>query len=107
MTLQKNITTLFVTGSSVATGLTITFSLNCWNEGDNIETDEPIINQIFQGYVKTEISGKTAEELLTETVKIIKNDMQNCIDKYKKEQELLTSVILETARSWLETNVEG
>lgn len=107
MTLQKKIITLAVTGNSVSTGLNITFSLSCWNEGDDPETDQPIINEIFQGYVKTGISGKTAEELLTETVKIIKNDMQNCIDKYKREQELLASVILETARSWLETNVEG
>lgn len=107
MTLQKKITTLAVTGSSVSTGLTITFSLMCWNEGDNPEIDEAVINQIFQGYVKIGISGKTTEELLTETVKIIKEDMQNCIDKYKREQELLANVILETARSWLETNVEG
>ena len=107
MTLQKKITTLAVAGSSVSTGLTITFSLTCWNEGDSPETDEPVINQIFSGYVKIGISGKTTEELLTETVKTIKEDMQNHIDKYKREQELIANVILETARSWLETNVEG
>lgn len=107
MALQIEVKSISVTGSSISTGLIITFGLKCWLEGADPIIDDPVINQPFPGYVKTGIPGKTAEELLTEAVKIIKTRMQNCIDKYNREQVLLASTMLETARAWLETNMEG
>ena len=47
------------------------------------------------------------QELMTEAAKALKNAMQEVIDKYLTEDELLNSTRLEQGRAWIESNLDG
>ena len=112
MALQIEVKTVSVQGWAV------TLNLTCWPDGEtkqypvvdaegNVDMKNAVIYQDFSENIKSYVEDKTKSDLVTEIAMKMRDAMQAVIDKYKREQDLLNSSILEQARNGIETGLEG
>lgn len=118
MALQIEVQHVSATKGKKNVGLTVVFNLTCWPDGvvkeypvrnvdGTIDMKNAVLFKDFSQYIKANVEGKTKEEILFAVLQELKNIMQDSIDSYIKEQELLNSTRLEQARQWLESNLDG
>ena len=75
--------------------LNVTINLKCWAEGVDTEITDPVIDQNFTSQYSA-IPGLTVVQRLTITYNDILAKMQVEINKYNREQLLLSNVLLDS-----------
>jgi len=88
MTLQIEITGPVITNAGEQFHNKLVFSeftLELWPEGVDKKIVEPVKIQKFKYQQKTEVTGKTTDELAKRVEEAAKVDIQNAIDDYKTE----------------------
>lgn len=100
-----------VTKKSVAHGdigkYTLTMNLKLYEEADVTKTGPTVYDRDFSIPVKTQVSGKTAQQLADEAEAKLQIDMQQAIDRFKDEQSKLAHSLVDDMVSDLNSNLVG
>ena len=74
-------------------GVKVEFQMRCFT--DPAKTDL-VIDQMFQGYIKSGVEGKTRDNLIQEAGNAVREKMQAAIDRYNAEETVLGSSKMST-----------
>lgn len=85
----------------------VKYHLKCWKEGDNPEADTPVIDKDFSGQCKTQVEGKTLDELVTRVEQTAIKLMQAEINIYNKLQNIVIKPRVAQSVTNIQNGLEG
>lgn len=107
MALQIKVSKVAVMSGADKGLMTVTLRLECWAEGADPATDSPVISRDFSEVHKTQVEGKTTEQLVERTRNALRDAMQAEIDNYKRKEALLNNPLLDAAVADIEKELKG
>lgn len=107
MALQIDVKKVSVTQPTGKTGYQIILNLKMWNEGDNPLTDDPVFDQNFSEYLKTQVEGTTEAQLFQRVQLALGKVMQAAINRYKLETAAYNKAILDTMVTNIKNGLTG
>jgi hypothetical protein len=100
-----------VTKKSVSYGdigkYTLSMNLKLYEEADVTKAGPTVFDRDFSTPVKTQVSGKTTQQLADEAEAKLQSEMQQAIDRFKDEQAKLAHSIVDNMVSDLNSNLVG
>jgi len=107
MTLQIKVSKVSIaTVSALNQDLLVTMNLKCWDEEDNMELNDPVVDENVECLCRSDAVGEIKEQVSSVILQIQKK-MQYIINAYKIKNNLLVNESLAAQIVNIETNLKG
>lgn len=106
MTLHIQVSKGSITNVVGAQDLLVTMNLKCWNEEDDIELDDPVIDENVESLCRSDALSEINEQVSAVVLQLQKK-MQYIINAYKIKNNLLADELLDAQIVNIEANLKG
>lgn len=86
--------------------LLVTMNLKCWDEDDDMETDDPVIDENVESLMRAD-NITVLQEQVASVVLQIQKKMQYIINAYKIKNNLLAGELLDAQVAIIESKLKG